>query len=352
MVPAILFALLPLGCQKDAENDTAYQGGVGTDESPAVEESPVDSPVDSPIEESPPVDSEDPGVEVNSRCPYEVPPTNFTGGYVQLAYEVPQGGAFTLSHSGDVVLTRSGTVDWTAGTLQYDVDYIDPYTTLSSHYEETFTLEPDGDWTAEVSFERVAMDGDTVTGDSTLSKFGCYLVEQTYKPDLDETSFRVSELVSADRRVWTYDVTNANGTGWTFNAVGESTADWTTVYTFETDGPETVSSPDREGSCANYGDGSATCDMTQYHDSGWWETGHHEWTANGDYTLEFERSDVNQSPELRAWGTEEGSYDGSGSRVWTELQFRTNTELHCTGSWDASRVGTWSCDNGSSGTYG
>lgn len=336
-------------CNKSDAPDTAYQGGVGLDESP----NPEDSPDDSPIDETgdPGDDSDGPEVQVTTRCPFEIPPTDFTGGLVQLAYEAPRSGAFSIAHEGDVILTQTGTVDWAAGTRSYDVDYIDPYTTLSAHYDETFTLEPDGDWAATVSYERLNLDGSTSTGDTQISKFGCYEINQTYKPDLDESSIRVSELVSADEKVWSYDVINSNGTGWTFNADGVSTSDWATTYTFETDGPETLSSPDRLGSCANYGDGSATCDMTQYHDSGWWETGHHEWTASGDYTLEFERNDVNQSPELRQWGTETGQYDGSGTRTWTELEFNTNRELHCSGSWDASHTGSWSCDNGATGSY-
>lgn len=350
MSSLVLLALLAPACNKSDAPDSEYQGGVGVDESPT----PEDSPDDSPIEESPDPtdDTGEPSVSVISRCPYEIPPTDFTGGLVQLAHEVPAGGAFSIAHEGDVILTRSGTVDWSAGTLEYDVDYIDPYTSVSAHYTETFILEPDGDSVSAVHYERLGLDGNTITGDTDSTKFGCFQIDQTYKPEYDETSIRVSELVSADRREWSYDVTNSNGTGWTFYADGVSLSDWSTTYTFETDGPETTSSPDRLGECSSFGDGTSTCDMTQYHDSGWWETGHHEWTANGDYTLEFERSDVNQEPQLRMWGTEEGLYDGSGTRTWTELQFRTNNELHCTGSWDADHVGTWSCDNGATGTYG
>lgn len=325
-------ALLLAGCDKDAPADTAYQGGVGTDGDPDDTGEPT-------------------GVTLTPACPYEDPPNNFTGGLVQLAFLQPTSGAYAIEYAGNTVVERVGEVDWGAGTVSWEDALIEDFTTVISSGASTFVLQPNGDSTATNTGYRLQLNGEEVFSESSSTKTGCTTVTETYKPETEESSLRVAELVSPSRREWTYDVENSGGIGWTFSSWGVDTDDWTTVYTFETDSPETEFSPDRLGTCENHGDGTTACEMTQYRPDGSYSIGSHTWTSDGDHAVLYEYYDETQEPALRQWGEEFFSYWGAGWRSWTFLQYNTNLEVDCLGHWDDDGIGIWRCNNGDTGTY-
>lgn len=329
---ALLFAL---ACHKDSGEDSGYNGNPGFDsDAPEV----VDS-------------GPAPEVSLTPSCPHEQPPTNFTGGLVQLADIQPYSGEFTITYTGRRITEMSGTVDWGEGLLETHTSYLEGFTTSWGEGTVQFVLQPNGDSTSTGSSLRVEANGSQHTGDYTASKTGCTTITETWKPDIEESTLHTAVLVSPDRVEWTYDVENSGGSGWSYHSWGVDTSDWTTEYSFETDDPNTEVTPERLGSCQVYGSGETTCQMTQYTTETQYRAGDHHWALNGDHTVEYENFNEEMEPEVREWGTEFFTYAGDGWREWTYLEFNTNVEVACTGSWDEEGVGSWSCDNGGSGDY-
>ncbi|MCB9742030.1 MAG: hypothetical protein H6740_05490 [Alphaproteobacteria bacterium] len=285
-------------------------------------------------------------------CPYEDPPTNFTGGLVLIAHVQPRSGEFTIDYEGNRIDQLVGTVDWGSGTLSTRSTYIEGYFQAYEESESSFLLEPNGDWVSTGTETRVQEDGTEILTDFAINKTGCTTITETWMPDIEEPSVRTATLVSEDRIEWTYETENSGGSGWSFYSRGFDTSDWHTVYSFETDDPATEDiTPERLGTCEVFGDGSMICEMVHYRAIDAWRQSSHVWEPSGDHTVEYESHEESLEPEVREWGTQFNSYEGDGWLEWSYLRRNSNEEIHCAGSWDTDGVGTWECDDETSGTY-
>ncbi len=288
--------------------------------------------------------------EVQPSCPHEDPSSIFTGGFVHLYSVVPEGGTYVLEPEGARYTREEGTIDWEAGTWSSEFTWIEDHTIIGSSSGGTFTFSMDGDWSAEMATTTSYRDGTEILVEESKVKTGC--VTSAYMEDDGYVGSIVTTLVAPDRYEWVSDSGPLDGEeGVFFHSEGESTDDWTQTYEFYSDAVESEPSPDREGSCTNFGTGITECEMIQYSDDGSWHDHYQLWENNGDSFDEWKYYHPDAVVDPLSWGVTRGWYMGGGTRDWYTVQDDGVTILYCHEEWEEEGGGWWECDNGTSGTY-
>lgn len=336
--------LLALSCRtKFPTDDSGPPVGPGdTWPDTAAEDSPVDSADSAPVQEQP--------FELPISCPYEDPPTVFTGGLVWVHSLQPYDGAYSFELEGYIVARESGEVDWDAGTLTSTREHIPGYTAISSVSTTTFVLQPNGDSTSSSTAETTFADGTVRSSSSTGAKTGCVGTTEVTDPDTGERTLNTWELVSPTQRDWVEEHLHADGSTLLAMSWGSITSDWTDTYRFEKYDPNTTREVDHEGSCTKLGDGHRSCDTTVWSEDGYL-LNLIEWQPDGDSTATWETWETESAVNPTPYGIDAVDYDSSGTRTWTFWDKTSSVYVACSGSWDTARQGTWSCDNGASGTW-
>lgn len=281
-------------------------------------------------------------------CAFEAEPTPFTGGLAWLASLAPEGGAFSWTQEGSRVTAVEGEVDWEAGTAWTRASYLEGFPTVESSQELSFSLGVNGAWTGSRTMSVTDRAGGSDLRTHEVRKEGC----TTWETHVDEETARTTEieatLVAADRREWTSTAGDEAGLTEAFELSSVDTSDWTSVQTYLADDPGDGVDPNRSGECTHRGDGTSTCVGRIHYEGGGTEWGTVEQDLYGDSIKTWER-DRTGDGEIESWGTTAWAWEGDGWSTWIVL--RDGDEVSCSGSWGTDGSGTWTCDDGSSGSY-
>lgn len=281
-------------------------------------------------------------------CPFEAEPTEFTGGLAWLAELAPEGGAFSWTQEGSRITSVSGEVDWEAGSAWTRATYLEGYPMVESYQELSFTLGTNGSWVGSRTLSTTDRADAVDTRTHEVRKEGC----TTYESHLDEETGRTTEiestLVAEDRREWVSVAGDEAGLTESFELSAVDTSDWTSVQSYVADDPGDEVDPNRTGDCTHRGDGTSTCVAMIHYEGGGAEWSTNEQSLEGHATKTWER-DRTGDGELESWGTTYWAWEGDGWSTWTVLI--ADEEVSCSGSWGTDGSGTWTCEDGSSGSY-
>lgn len=308
-----------------------------------LQESAPDSPPDSePIEAQPFV--------ITPACPYEDPPTVFTGGLVWVNSLQGYNGPYIFEIEGYFVTKESGDVDWDAGTITATREHIPGYSAVSSTSTASFTLQANGDSVSASTTTTLFSDGAERSASSSGTKTGCVSTSEILDTNNGDTTLLVRELVSATQVDWVEETWAADGVTQRSMLWGTQTSDWTDTYSFEKYDPNTEREVDQEGDCSKWGDGTRRCDITVWNTDGYL-LNTLEWAVNGDNTATWETWQTEAPVNPSSFGVDLTFYLGGGSSEWSFWDKGVGAYVECSGSWDSEGLGTWSCTNGNSGSY-